>query len=56
MDYTQDEIVVKIAEHYKDALEWREQGLDVDEIIQACVRWARDEKVQWSEVKKVAGL
>jgi hypothetical protein len=49
-----DEIAVKIANHYKDALEWRNQGLNADTIIQACIRWANDEKIQWSKIKEMA--
>jgi hypothetical protein len=49
-----NEITAKIAEHYKHALELRKQGHDADEIIQACIRWTRQEKIDWSKVKGIA--
>ena len=50
----QEEIAVKIAKHYKDALELREQGHNADTIIQACIRWANDEKIEWLKIKEMA--
>ncbi len=51
---TQDEIAVKIAKHYKEALEWREQGHNADTIVQACIRWANEEKIEWLKIKEMA--
>jgi hypothetical protein len=49
-----DEITVKIANHLKDALELRKQGHNADTIIQACIRWANEEKIQWTKVEEMA--
>jgi hypothetical protein len=51
---TQNEILVKIGNHYKEALELRKQGHNADTIIQACIRWANEEKIEWTKVKEFA--
>ena len=51
---TQDVTAVKIANHYKDALKLREEGHNADTIIQACIRWANEEKIEWTKIKEMA--
>ena len=50
----QDSTAVKIANHYKDALKLREEGHNADTIIQACIRWANEEKIEWTKIKEMA--